>query len=161
MATAGPDTPAVRLCGPDEVLALRQAVLRPHQSLEEVRFSGDLAPDAAHFCARGLGGEIVSIASVWPEVPPWCQGTCPAWRLRAMATVPTWRGKGVGSAVLAAAMSYVREKGGGLFWCNARLKAAGFYERAGMSRVGEPWEEPVIGPHVVMSTVLEPYTGDQ
>jgi hypothetical protein len=35
-------------------------------------------------------------------------------------------------------------------WCNARLAAVGFYERAGMVTTGEIWEEPVIGPHIAM-----------
>ena len=29
-------------------------------------------------------------------------------------------------------------------------EAQGFYERAGFVPVGEPWEEPGIGPHVRM-----------
>jgi len=146
---------AVRRCRLDEVLGLRQSVLRPHQRVEEVVFEGDEGPKAAHFCAEDGHHAIVSVASVLSEAPPWQPGAGPAWRLRAMATLPQWRGQGVGSAVLAAAMAYVRAAGGGLFWCNARLAAVGFYQRAGMATIGEPWELPLVGPHIAMWVVLD------
>ena len=46
--------------------------------------------------------------------------------------------------------------GGGLLWCNARLAAVGFYERAGMVTTGDVWEEPVIGPHIAMFVEVRP-----
>ena len=90
------------------------------------------------------------VASVWREPPPWQPGDRDSWRLRGMATAPEWRGKGAGSAVLTAVVAHVAEAGGGLLWCNARLGAVGFYERAGMVTRGDQWEEPFIGPHVAM-----------
>ncbi len=69
-----------------------------------------------------------------------------------MATASDWRGRGAGSAVLAAVFDHVAASGGGLLWCNARLGAVDFYKRAGMATTGEPWEEPVIGPHIAMFT---------
>lgn len=47
-------------------------------------------------------------------------------------------------------MGHVEARGGGLLWCNARLTAVGFYQRGGFETLGEPWEEPLIGPHVAM-----------
>ena len=140
----------VRRCAPDAVRALRQAVLRPHQRVEEVVFDGDYLPDAVHFCAEDCGGNIVCIASVWEERPRWEPGEARCWRLRGMATAPAWRGRGLGSAVLAAVVAHVAANGGGLLWCNARLGAVGFYARAGLVATGKSWEEPVIGPHVAM-----------
>ncbi len=137
-------------CRPDEVVPLRHAVLRPHQRPEEAVFAEDTRADAAHFCARDEEGRVVSAVSVWPEAPPWRPEASPAWRFRAMATAPQWQRKGVGSAVLAALVAHVSALGGGLLWCNARLAAACFYEKAGMERTGEIWEIPVIGPHVAM-----------
>jgi GNAT superfamily N-acetyltransferase len=67
-----------------------------------------------------------------------------------MATAPEWRGTGVGSALVGAVFDHVAAGGGGLLWCNARLAAVGFYERAGMVTTGDVWEEPVIGPHIAM-----------
>ena len=146
----------MRACQAAEVMALRHEVLRPHQRLEEVRFPEDFAPGTAHFCAQDGEGHIVCVASVWPEAPPWPAGGAPAWRLRGMATAPSWQGRGVGAAVLAAVTAHVASAGGGLLWCNARLPAVGFYERGGMTTVGEPWQEPVIGPHSAMQRFVDP-----
>ena len=132
----------VRRCHPGEVAVLRQQVLRPHQRLDDVAFRRDLDEGSAHFCAEDTQGGIVCVASVCHEAPPWSPGAEPAWRLRGMATAPEWRGKGAGSQVLAAVVDHVAQAGGGLLWCNARLPAVGFYQRAGMSTTGEAWRSP-------------------
>jgi ribosomal protein S18 acetylase RimI-like enzyme len=67
-----------------------------------------------------------------------------------MATDPAYRGRGVGAAVLEALVAHARAGGGGVLWCNARVPAQRFYERAGLQTRGEPWEDPEIGPHVLM-----------
>lgn len=139
----------VRSCRPDEVLGLRQAVLRPHQRPDEVRFPDDEGPGTAHFCARDDDDDVVGVVSVMRQGPPW-RPDLDAWRLRGMATAPEWRGTGVGSALVGAVFDHVAAGGGGLLWCNARLAAVGFYERAGMVTTGDVWEEPVIGPHIAM-----------
>jgi GNAT superfamily N-acetyltransferase len=151
---------SARRCGPKEVRPLRQAVLRPHQSLGEVGFARDERPGTAHFCADDDMGNVIGVATVWEELPPWPLpatlgspspgSSVRCWRLRGMATAPGWRRQGVGSALLAAVMRHVASNGGGLLWCNARLGGVGFYERHGLHAIGEPWEEPVIGPHVAM-----------
>jgi GNAT superfamily N-acetyltransferase len=140
----------VRRCGADDVIGLRQSVLRPHLSPEEARYSADAGPDAAHFCAENEVGRVISVGSLLREPPPWHAGVRRAWRVRGMATASECRGRGAGSAVLAAIVAHVATSGGGLLWCNARLGAVKFYERAGMMTTGEPWEEPFIGPHIAM-----------
>lgn len=77
-----------------------------------------------------------------------------AWRLRGMATEPSRRNEGLGGLVLRAAVAHVESRGGPLLWCNAPAPAQRFYERAGFQPVGEPWEDPVIGPHVRMWRAL-------
>jgi GNAT superfamily N-acetyltransferase len=145
----------VTSCGPDELLGLRQAVLRPHQRPDEVRFPDDEVPGTVHFCARDDDGGVVGAVSLMRQSPPW-RPEMDAWRLRGMATAPEWRGLGVGRALLAAVFDHVAAGGGGLLWCNARLAAVGFYERAGMATTGDVWEEPVIGPHIVMFVQVNP-----
>ncbi|HZU73510.1 MAG TPA: GNAT family N-acetyltransferase [Acidimicrobiales bacterium] len=140
-------------CSVEEILSLRARVLRPGQEITSARFDGDLSPTTAHFCAWA-GGEIVGVGTVWPEAPPWRPGGTGAWRLRGMATDPGWRSLGVGRLVLEAALGHVRAQGGNLLWCNARLRAVGFYQRAGLRTVGERWEEPGIGPHIAMEMHL-------
>jgi GNAT superfamily N-acetyltransferase len=140
----------VRRCGPEDVISLRQAVLRPHMSTDEARYPVDHSPDTAHFCAEDADGRVISVVTLLKEAPPWQPDSPNAWHLRGMATEPDWRGRGAGSALLAATFAFVAGSGGGLLWCNARLGAINFYKRAGMATTGEPWEEPVIGPHIAM-----------
>ena len=149
MVTAQPGL-RVRLCSAGDVVALRQAVLRPHQTVDEVRSETDGHASPAHFCAEVETGRVVCVASVWTEPPPWQLDTPDSWRLRGMATAAEWRGRGAGSAVLEAVIAHIAEAGGGLLWCSARLGAVGFYERAGMVTRGDQWEEPLIGPHIAM-----------
>ena len=68
-------------------------------------------------------------------VPPEVLGLT-AWRLRGMATDPSHRSAGVGSAVLSAGLTAVRDAGGEVVWCNARTAALPFYERHGFRRLG-------------------------
>ena len=39
-------------------------------------------------------------------------------------------------------------------WCNARVGARSFYERAGLAVHGEPFDVPPIGMHLLMSTEI-------
>jgi GNAT superfamily N-acetyltransferase len=134
-------------------LPVRQQVLRPHQTLAELRQADDDGPQTANFAAYA-GDEVIGTATVRAEDAPAAfqdrQGD-PGWRLRGMATVDGWRGRGVGAAVLERVIAHVGELGGGLLWCNARLPAVAFYQRAGFATRGEPWEDKQIGPHILMS----------
>jgi len=138
-----------------ETLALRQAVLRPHQNLEEVALPGDDDPSTAAFAAVDPGGGVLSVARVTLDralfpIDDLVPAGTPEWRLRGMATQPDARNRGIGSAVLQAAIAYVASQGGGLLWCNARVPATGLYRRAGFTTYGEEWLDPDIGPHIVM-----------
>lgn len=134
---------------------LRQRVLRPHETVEELSLPGDDDLDTGHFAALDAG-VVVGTASVRREAAPWAPEVSPSWRLRGMATTEDRRSQGVGTAVLEAAIDHVRAHGGGLVWCNARVPAVRFYQRAGFVTRGQAWEEPVIGPHVAMQIMVEP-----
>jgi len=109
---------------------------------------GDDHPDTADF-AVFEGGEVVGTGSVRREATPWGD-EAPAWRLRGMATAEGWRSRGIGATIVAAIIEHVRLHGGGVLWCNARVPAVAFYERAGFVTRGEAWVEPDIGPHIAM-----------
>jgi len=129
---------------------LRQRVLRPGRPLGAARFAFDDDPDTASFAARAADGEVVGTAVVYPEGCPWLPDRPHAWRLRGMATTPQRRGQGIGAQVLRVALDHVAAAGGDLVWCNARLPAQRFYERAGFRPHGVPWDDPDIGPHIAM-----------
>jgi GNAT superfamily N-acetyltransferase len=127
---------------------LRSLVLRPGRPLADCVFEGDTSPGAVHFGAE-VGGRIVGVASLVPEARPG-RGDRPGFRLRGMATAPEVRGQGHGASLLSAVVAHVAARGGGTLWCNARLGAADFYERHGLTRFSEPFDMPGIGMHVRM-----------
>ncbi|MGH9231024.1 MAG: GNAT family N-acetyltransferase [Acidimicrobiales bacterium] len=129
---------------------LRQRVLRPGQPPGAARFAIDDDRSSASFAARAPDGDVVATAVVYPEPCPWLPDRPGAWRLRGMATAPDRRGRGIGTQVLRTALAHVVAAGGDLVWCNARVPARRLYERAGFRAHGDPWDEPLIGPHIAM-----------
>lgn len=151
----GTGTLTIASVEPWRTYELRQAVLRPHQSREEMASLDSTHPEAAVVAAVvEATGEVVSTAAVFPEQAPEALAPLLAdgahWRLRGMATREDLRGSGVGAAVLSVALSHVSRHGGVAVWCNARVGARSFYERAGFATFGAQWVDPLIGPHVVM-----------
>jgi len=137
-----------------DTIPIRHAVLRPHQTPEDCVYPGDHVDEAFHFGAFE-GDELVTIASVYPEVETRYGevGDREQYRLRGMATLPEWRGSGLGKDVLRACVQRCWDDGGQVFWCNARTSAAGFYEGMGFMALPEEFDIPGIGPHRVMYVV--------
>jgi GNAT superfamily N-acetyltransferase len=145
------------------VRPLRRAVLRPGRPAGESAYPGDDHPLSAHVAVRAadesLGAEeddVVAVGTVLPEAPPWEPDREGVWRIRGMATHPDHRRSGLGALVVEALLHHAAVHGGGLVWCNARLPARSFYERAGFERRGEELELPGIGPHVQMWRMITP-----
>lgn len=134
---------------PAVTIPLIHKVLRPHQAWAEVVRIG--ATPGAVGLAAYLDDRVVGTAILSPETFPGDPDRAGTWRLRGMATAPELQGQGVGSRVLRTAVDLVASSGGTLIWCNARVSALGFYQRAGFTATGDPWDEPGIGPHVRMS----------
>jgi GNAT superfamily N-acetyltransferase len=131
----------VRPVSLEETRGLRQAVLRPHQTVEEM--AHDEGTDAFAVGAFDADG-LLAVGLIAREGEP---GT---WRIRGMATSPPARGKGAGTAVLDALLQHAAERGAHRIWCNARTPARSLYERAGLRAVSEEFLIPEIGPHFVM-----------
>ena len=136
-----------------DVRPLRASVLRPGQPSEQLVFAGDDAPDTLHAAVR-LAGAVVAVASIMPEPFPGTR-TPGVWRIRGMATTTALRGLGIGAALFARCETHARAHAGTLVWCNARVGARHFYERAGMTVVGERFEIPPIGEHYLMRKALQ------
>jgi predicted GNAT family N-acyltransferase len=138
----------------DVVLPLRSAVLRGGGP---AGMPGDDDPATVHLAARGPDGEVVGVARLSPAPCPWRNARSP-WQLRGMATTPGARGTGVGRALVDGCLAAVAQRGGDLLWCDARVTAAGFYERMGLTVVTGEYDKPGIGPHVGMVKDLVPLT---
>lgn len=68
-----------------------------------------------------------------------------------MAVSAIFRGTGLGKKILEFAEKLVLDEGySNVLWCNARVPAAGFYQRLGWQVVSEEFEIPTAGPHVKM-----------
>ena len=139
-----PSEVQVRPVSTAETAELRRQVLRAGSAAP---LPGDDEP--AFHVGAFEGDQLRGTGNVRRQPAPWALGE-DAWRLRGMATTPDRRGQGIGAAVLDALVGHCREHGGGVLWCNARTPAQRFYERAGFEVIGEPWEDPEIGPHVRM-----------
>jgi len=134
----------------EATFALRQRVLRPHQSIAEMALPGDDDPSTLHLGAVDEAGEVVGALRLQPAVCPWYPSRPDAWQLRGMATSADLRGHGLGAELIAAAVRHIAVSGGGLLWCNARVPAEAFYARAGFLATDNRWDDPLIGPHVGM-----------
>ena len=132
----------VQRVGADVVQPLRHAVLRPGKPADDAVYPQDAT--AVHLAAFA-GERLVGVASVFPDPDP--DTGEPAWRLRGMAVDPEVHGSGVGTALLAAVLDAARAGGAKLLWCNARVAAIRFYERAGLTATGDVFHIPNGGPH--------------
>ena len=129
--------------------ALRQQVLRPNQAPEELVYPGDEAPGSFHLGAYRCD-HLVGTISLSLEEREEGGSTCGSYRLRGMAIASDAQGNGIGARLLGEAFEKMSAAGGERVWCNARLSAAGFYDRHGFHRIGPEFDLPGIGPHVSM-----------
>lgn len=152
----------VERVSPERTLPLRQVVLRPNLRLDEMNVFGDDGVETGTFGAVDRDtGEVVGTATVRQESPrPGLEGLVPApylarpWRVRGMATREDLRSKGIGRRVLDACIAHVAERGGGLLWCDARIGAVEFYERAGFVTWGGEFISQDVA-HIVMWRLVE------
>ncbi|MEP7179280.1 MAG: GNAT family N-acetyltransferase [Pseudonocardiales bacterium] len=126
----------VRVVDEAQTRELRRAVLRPHLAPGAPMPGDDLA-GGVHLGAFDDDGTVLGTCFVYPDPCPWLPDRDGAWRLRQMATAEGQRGRGIGAAVLEAAIAYVREQGAALVWCNARERAVPFYGRHGLRTYGD------------------------
>lgn len=126
---------------PPATRRLRQAVLRPHQTLEDLAAD---EPPGTYAVGAYVGEELVAVGLVAPDGEPG------GWRIRGMSTMPALRGHGAGAAILQTLLDHARGQGASRIWCNARTPALSLYERGGLRVASDVFELPQIGPHVVM-----------
>lgn len=145
-------TVEIRPADLDAVRELRREVLRPHQRPEDLVYGRDGDEDALHLGAFA-DGELVAIASITREPPPGSDDPF-AWRIRGMATLPPYRGRGLGGELLEACLAHARAGHGSFVWCNGRVPARAFYERHGFAVVRGPFDIAGLGPHVELRLPL-------
>lgn len=132
----------------EELLPVRREVLRPNKlTPEEALFPTDGLEGAFHL-GYYVDGVLACVASFHPQNYGDFAGT--GYQLRGMATLESYRGKGVGNQLLNFAIVYLRGQKANYLWCNARKTASMFYLNMGFEIISPEFEVPEIGPHYVM-----------
>jgi len=121
---------------------LRRTVFIDEQGVPEaLEWDADDA-GATHLLALTEAGQAIGCARLLPD-----------GHIGRMAVLPTWRGRGVGRALLAAAVEAARLHGHTMLRLSAQTHAADFYVGAGFVAIGAEYEEAGI-PHVAMRMPL-------
>jgi len=131
-----------------EARTVRLPVLRAGLPPESAILDHDDDPGTRHFGAFD-GQRLVGVATFFAEPCAFRPGRR-AWRLRGMATLEDMQGRGAGSALVDEGIRATIASGADLMWCNARVTAAGFYEKLGFVAVSDVFELPNSGKHYVM-----------
>lgn len=118
---------------------LRESILRPGQPMENWTFEADEDSRAIHLAMKD-DETIIAIVSLLPEEKDDFH-----WRLRGMAVIEEYRGRGFGQELLIALVAMVDDG----IWCTARKHIAEFYLKNGFVSVGEEFVMNDM-PHVYM-----------
>jgi len=144
-----------------EVIPLRHKLLRQGKPIETCFFDNDEAQFSRHFGVLLKGVKktgdpqknLLAIASLYRVNLPG-DNKCDAWQLRGMATDIPFRRQGIAITLLHHCIEYVRNQGGEMIWCNARIESVRLYQRSGFDVLGEEFDIPGIGKHFRMSCSL-------
>lgn len=143
----------VRKISPEETRNLRHQVLWPHiNRMEDCVIDIDHREDAFHL-GSFIDGDLVAIGSFF-QMDSSKISLHPQYRLRAMASHPQFRGSGAGKQLVLFGIEILRNRGVAVLWCDARLKATGFYASLGFQKQEEIYDVPSIGPHQFMWFML-------
>lgn len=85
--------------------------------------------------------------------PIGCGRLTPRHKIGRMAVLPSWRGSGVGAAMLRQLVEWARLQGWPEVTLGAQLDAIGFYEREGFSAYGDVFDDAGIA-HRAMRLAL-------
>ena len=124
------------------IARVRRAVFIEEQGVPEALEWESWDGDCAWFVAEDGGNTIVGIGRLTPE-----------GRVGRMAVLPEWRGRGVGSALLVAALTEARGRRQRRVELSAQSRAVPFYERHGFSAIGDEYLDAGI-PHRTMTLEL-------
>lgn len=138
----------IRFINASETHALRHAVLRPRQQLDEMEWPQDRAEDSFHL-GLSIGSHLIAVVSFIRERNELLRGW-KQFRLRGMATHPEFQGQGAGGKLLHFGIDHLHTLKADLVWCNAREGATAFYGQEGFQREGVPFEIEGLGVHQLM-----------
>jgi len=118
---------------------IRQSVFIDEQGIPAELEWDNQDAESAHFLAYNLDGDPIATVRLLQD-----------GHIGRLAVLPGWRGRGIGSSLLLAAIELADEHGLDKVYLHAQLEAAGFYHLHGFMNEGEAFEEAGI-PHIRMS----------
>ena len=127
----------------DALKGVRRTVFIKEQKVPEELEWDDADERAYHVLATAADGRAVGTGRLLLD--------CHIGR---MAVLKQWRGRGVGSAILALLIDFARKEGCGEVRLHAQTHALEFYSRFGFAPVGARFDEAGI-PHQAMTLTLE------
>ncbi len=119
--------------GLPELRAVRESVFVQEQGVPLELEWDDLDPVSQHFIARDDAGSAIGTARLTPEQ-----------HLGRMAVLSTWRGRGVGDALLRTMLARATELGWSKLALHAQSHAIAFYARHGFLPAGARFDEAGI-----------------
>ena len=136
---------------PEETWAIRARVLWPEKAPDEsCALPVDEDDRVLHFGVL-RSGSVVGIGTFIPQQHENLDASI-GYRLRAMATHPDHRGRGVGARLIRYAEHALRDAKEGGIWADARKVALGFYAGLGWNVSGPFYVVPKRGPHRLVWT---------
>ncbi len=133
---------------------LRNLVLWRHKILLDCGIEADLKRSTFHIGALDADDNVLGTSTYINQTNDNFTEIV-QYRLRAMATHPSARGKGLGKEMIKKGIEKLRQKKAEIVWCDARIEATEFYSKMGFKVVGETYNVPEIGPHKLMYYKLD------
>ena len=124
--------------------AIRRAVFVVEQQVPEAEEWDGLDSSSQHVIALTSNGHAIGTGRLLPD-----------GRIGRMAVLKSWRGRGVGSALLSQLIAMARECGHRETRLHAQTHALTFYRKHGYTPLGEAFMEAGI-PHCEMCLQLKP-----
>lgn len=144
----------VKRISASDTYPLRHKMLRAGKPIESCYYHGDKDELTFHLGAF-LDKKLVSVASFYFENHQQFVLEYPnQFRLRGMATLAEYQGRGLSSQLLKTALPLIKQNLCSLLWCNARTSAEGFYHKVGFKSHGEIFDISEIGPHRLMAVII-------
>jgi ribosomal protein S18 acetylase RimI-like enzyme len=139
-SAAQSSAPEIRRIAAHDTITLRDAMLRPDLPPGGSIYPGDDAPDTLHLGAF-VEDTLAAVATLCREPMPGTQGTT-SWRLRGMATLSEYRGRGFARQLAQRCIAYAAEQGGTGVWCTSRVATVAFYRILGFTECSDPFSLP-------------------
>jgi GNAT superfamily N-acetyltransferase len=138
---------------PEETWLLRQQVLHPSRRWPTRLDPLDLVPDSLHLGWQAAE-TLVGVGSIGRDLPIKGDPAVAYWRLRGMAVLECFRGRGIGGQLLLALLRHAASLNPtGTAWCLGRLSAEAFYIRHGFRQSGS-FDIPGKGPRLLLQRSL-------